>query len=644
MHYYEVWVRSQRYRGKTTLTYSSFDRLVRGTIVDVPLQKELVLGVVVGETSSKPRVALRPIANAYNVPPLPGKLLGLSEWMLGYYRSSVGAVAQTLIPSAIPKRYPNLKDTEQAVRPHPLPALNAEQQTACALVSKAGSYLLHGRTGSGKTRVYQELARKQLEAGRSVLVLSPEIGLTAQLVNSFTELGLAPVINQHSGMTNRNRFDAWYSIAANNGPVVVVGARSALFSPLKDIGLIIVDEFHETAYKQEQEPRYQATRAAAVLAKLHSAVLVYGSATPSVVDYRLAEESGAPIIRLDNLAVKNNVVANTPVIDLRDRQNFNRSNILSDQLIKAVNASLDRSEQSMLYLNRRGTARVSLCQNCGWQALCPRCDLPLTYHGDSHQLRCHTCTTSQETPSSCPSCGHTEIIFRGVGTKALVEEASRLFPRARIIRFDSDNKTSDSLKSQYAAVKDGGADIIIGTQTLAKGLDLPLLSTLGVITADSSLQIPDFTANERTYQLISQVLGRVQRGHRGSTAIVQTYNPDSPILQAAIKQDWSSFYRTELLERRQFNFPPFCHLLTIRCRRASAKSAERACETVVGGIKKLDLKVEIEGPAPALHERSSAGYTWQIIVKAIARQDLLTVVDNLPATVTSYDLDPVNLL
>jgi primosomal protein N' (replication factor Y) len=565
--------------------------------------------------------------------------------MLPYYRSSVGAITQTLLPPTIPKRASSQEvTTTPANQTQALPELNSDQTSACSAIVGAGSYLLHGRTGSGKTRIYQELARRQVEQGRSVLVLSPEIGLTSQLVQSFQDLGVAPVFNQHSGLTGRNRYDIWQQLLARRGASIVIGARSALFSPLQDIGLIIVDEFHETAYKQEQEPRYQATRTAAVLAKLHGAILVYGSATPSVVDYRLAEETNASILTLDNLAVQNNVVAKTEIIDLKQRQNFNRSNILSTPLIEAAELSLQRKEQVMLYLNRRGTARVSLCQNCGWQAVCERCDLPLTYHGDDHKLRCHTCSTAVPTPSSCPVCHNAEIIFRGVGTKAVVEEAGRLFPKAKIVRFDSDNTSAETLQQTYSDVKNGGADIIVGTQTLAKGLDLPLLSTLGVVTADSSLQIPDFTANERTFQLISQVLGRVQRGHRGSIAVIQTYNPDSPVLQAAITQDWANFYNTELTERRQFHFPPFCHLLTIRCRRATAASAERTCLKIITTIKSLGLAIEVEGPAPALHERSPAGYTWQVIVKAAARKDLLTVVDSLPSTVTSYDLDPANLL
>jgi primosomal protein N' (replication factor Y) len=287
---------------------------------------------------------------------------------------------------------------------------------------------------------------------------------------------------------------------------------------------------------------------------------------------------------------------------------------------------------------------VSLCLNCGWQATCPNCDVPLAYHGDSHQLRCHSCNYHTSAVSACPVCGHTELAYRGVGTKAVVEEAARLFPSARIMRFDSDNKAAERFEHHYQTIKAGEVDILVGTQTLAKGLDLPLLSTLGVVTADSSLQMPDYTAAERTYQLIRQVLGRVGRGHRQSSAIIQTFNPSNPLLTWAINDSWPDFYNTELQERQLFHYPPFYHLLTIRCRRATAASAERACQKVIDHITATFPEVEVNGPAPSFHERSSAGFSWQAVVKSPHRSSLLAIIDKLPSTVTSYDIDPLNLL
>jgi primosomal protein N' (replication factor Y) len=642
MYYYDVLVRSERYRRRTPLTYSSAKRLAAGQIVRVPMQRQFVDGVIIGVSKQKP-AGIKPIERTYDLSPLPPELIQLGRWLIEYYRSAAGAVGGVLLPAAIPQKLPSLitpkAGTETALAP-----LTNEQQTVVNAIGKTGSYVLHGRTGSGKTRVYQELAQQSLNSGKSVIILSPEISLTSQLAASFAELGSNRVVTLHSQLSAAQRLAIWRRISASQEPLIIIGARSAIFSPVNKLGLIVIDEFHEPAYKQEQEPRYQTTRVAAKLAQLHGATLVYGSATPTVNDYFLAEQTKSPILRLTKHAVQNNVVATTTLVDLKQRDEFSRSPILSNALLDAISGSLAKHEQSLLYLNRRATARVSLCLNCGWQAVCPNCDVPLAYHGDTHQLRCHSCNYHTSAMSACPRCQHTELAYRGVGTKALVDEAARLFPGARIMRFDSDNIVSERFDRHYQTVKAGGVDILVGTQTLAKGLDLPLLSTLGVVTADSSLQMPDYTATERTFQLIRQVLGRVQRGHRASTAVIQTFNPDSPLLGWAIKDQWKDFYNSELSERRAFHYPPYYHLLTIRCRRATAASAERSCQKLIDHLAATFPDLEVNGPAPSFHERSSAGYSWQIVVKSAKRSQLLAVIDQLPSTVTSHDIDPLNLL
>jgi primosomal protein N' (replication factor Y) len=642
MYYYDVLVRSERYRRRTPLTYSSAGQLAVGQIVRVPMQRQLVDGVVVGISKQKP-TGIKLVERIHDLPPLPKELLQLGQWLMEYYRSAAGAVGGVLLPASIPQKLPVMA-LPQGDKTAMLSPLTEDQKTVINDIGTTGSYVLHGRTGSGKTRVYQELAGRALASGKSIIILSPEISLTSQLAASFSDLGSNKVVTLHSQLTAAQRLAIWRRIAASNEPLIIVGARSAIFSPVRNLGLIVIDEFHEPAYKQEQEPRYQTTRVAAKLAQLHGAALIYGSATPTIGDYFLAEQTKSPILRLTKHAIQNNVVATTTLVDLKKRDNFSRSSILSDALLGAISGSLGRHEQSLLYLNRRATARVSLCLNCGWQAICPNCDVPLAYHGDAHQLRCHSCNYHTAAVSACPICQHTELAYRGVGTKALVEEAARLFPGARIMRFDSDNITSERFDKHYQAVKTGGVDILVGTQTLAKGLDLPLLSTLGVVTADSSLQMPDYTATERTYQLIRQVLGRVQRGHRTSTAIIQTFNPDNPLLTWAIGDNWQDFYNSELSERRSFHYPPFYHLLTIRCRRATAASAEKACQKLVDQLATVFPDVEVNGPAPSFHERSSAGFSWQIVAKSTSRGQLLALIDQLPSTVTSYDIDPLNLL
>jgi primosomal protein N' (replication factor Y) len=299
----------------------------------------------------------------------------------------------------------------------------------------------------------------------------------------------------------------------------------------------------------------------------------------------------------------------------------------------------------MLYLNRRGTARLAVCQDCGWQATCPNCDLTLVYHGDAHHLLCHACGHRQSAPSVCPVCQSQAVVFKTAGTKAIESEVRRLFPEARVARYDTDNNSADSLVKNYQAIKDGNVDIIIGTQLIAKGLDLPNLTTLGIILADSSLTIPDFTAQERTYQLIRQVIGRVGRGHQAAGEVVlQTYQPNNATLNAAVNGEWKRFYEGELAERRRFNFPPFCHLLTIVARRASSASASRACQQLADRLQQQLPELTIEGPAPAFHEHAGGKYNWQLVVKASRRQSLLEAIKQIPAGNWSYDIDPVNLL
>lgn len=335
---------------------------------------------------------------------------------------------------------------------------------------------------------------------------------------------------------------------------------------------------------------------------------------------------------------------NTHIIDLKERANFSRSPHISDALIKAIEKALGSGEQSLLYLNRRGSARLVLCNACGWQALCPHCDLPLTYHSDSHLLMCHTCGFTQATPSSCPECGNPDIIFTAIGTKALTDEAHRLFPSARVQRFDTDNKKAERFEQHYDNVQAGNVDILVGTQMLAKGLDLPKLSVLGVITADTSLSMPDFSAQERTYQLLSQVLGRIGRGHRSGTAIVQTYQPDSPILRASISKDWPKYYASELEERQTFLFPPFVYLLQLTCRRVKSAAAEKAALALADVFRSERLHITIEGPAPSFHEKVGDKYQWQLVLKSRTRGELLKAITLLPKSGWSYDIDPVTLL
>jgi primosomal protein N' (replication factor Y) len=646
--YYKVLVGSAQYHGNEALTYSSAADLALYSIVRVPLQKMSALGVVV-EKVEKPKFATKDILETYGLPPLPAALPRLVEWLRQNYPAPLGTTTLSILPSQInPKLISEVPGLENPVEIHDtdLPPLTSEQNDALEKINKTDTYILHGDTGTGKTRVYIELALKTIADGKSVIVLTPEISLTSQLAQSFKNVFNERVVVVHSGLTPKARQTVWLAILKSTEPLIVLGPRSALFSPVKSVGLIVVDESHEPAYKQEQAPHYQAVRVASTLANLHKATLILGSATPSITDYYIAQQKQKPILRMKQPArdIKNSEIT-TEIIDLKNRDNFTRSQYLSDALITAIKTSMSRSEQSLLYLNRRGTARVILCNNCGWQAVCPHCDLPLTYHHDVHTLQCHTCGFHESVLTSCPECGNTEIIFKVVGTKAIEEEVRKLFPEARVMRFDTDNKKAERFEQHYEAVRNGEVDILVGTQLLAKGLDLPKLTTLGVVIADTSLTFPDYSAEERTYQLLNQVIGRVGRGHSAHERIVvQSYDPTRPVITAALSSDWDLYYAAELAERQLFTFPPFCYVLKLSCRLASNKAAEAKTEQFMYSVQKLGLPLLIDGPTPSFHARIDGKYDWQLIVKSKQRSALLQVIDALPKSGWTYDIDPINLL
>ena len=644
--YYRVLVASQRYHKPDPLTYEWDKPLPIGTIVEIPLQKQQVLGVVV-ESSTRPKFKTKGISSIIAVGAISPQSLKLMKWLAEYYPSPSGSTNGLFVPSylsgkAVIEQSPTEPNPAPKTKP---PKLTSDQARAIKAIESASghSVLLHGDTGSGKTRVYLDLAQKNLQAGRSVIVLTPEIGLTPQLQESFINSFGDKVFLLHSGMTAKQRRDAWLTIQSRSRPTVVIGPRSALFSPLKNIGLIVLDEMHDSAYKQEQAPYYAASRVAGKLAELHSAKLILGSATPPVADYYVFEQHKLTIVRMKGSAISGNHQVTTDIIDLKDRAHFTKSSWLSNSLLEAIENAVSKKEQVLLFLNRRGTARIILCGVCGWQALCPRCDLSLTYHGDSHRMICHTCGHSEAAPSSCTVCGSSDIIFKSAGTKTIVTELERLFPKSTIKRFDSDLKKSERLQANFESVKTGQVDILVGTQMLGKGLDLPKLSVVGVVLADTSLSFPDYTAEERTYQMLNQVIGRVGRGHRAGRIVLQTYHSDSRLIKQALAKDYENFYEDQIKERSRFGFPPFCYLLKLNCTRRSQAGAQKSAKAVFEDLSANHEQIEIIGPSPAFSEKALGSYTWQLVVKSTKRSRLTDIIGRLPAN-WNYDIDPANLL
>lgn len=642
MYYYEVLVATQAYHGGEALTYSSEAKLNAGTLVKVFLRSRPVAGIVL-RAVAKPDFDVKPITGTTFPKPLPPQQLELMRWLGAYYPAPLGSVTRLFVPPTLAEQRLKPKEPQTASpAPATLPPLTPDQTRAVQIIAGPGTFLLHGITGSGKSRVYTELARRTLAAGKSAIVLTPEIGLTAQLTQSFRAAFGADVYVLHSQLTAAERRDVYYALLGSTQPCVVIGPRSALFSPVRDIGLIVLDESHDNAYKNESAPHYQASRVAAKLAELHGATLVLGSATPAIGDYYLATIKNRPVVTMNELA-RTGTPPGIQMVDMRHKDSFTRSPLLSDALLGTIAAAMQRGEQSLVYLNRRGTANAVLCQDCGWQALCPNCDLALTYHGDTHELRCHVCGFTSVLPTVCPVCSRTQILFKSIGTKAVAAALAKLFPAARIRRFDTDAKKSERLEQHLPDIARGSTDIIVGTQMVGKGLDLPKLSVVGVVNADSSLLIPDYTAAEQTYQLIAQVIGRVGRGHLPGTVIVQTYGPDNPTLLAAVHREWQNFYTAELQERKAFKFPPFVYLLKLWVLRATSKSAEQAAGKLAKTLATTHPGITIEGPSPSFHPRERGKYSWQILVKSPSRASLVAIVHDLPSG-WSYDIDPANLL
>ena len=645
MKYYLIAPAKTFHSSDNLLTYSSETLLKIGQIVEIPLGRQSTIGIVVKNTT-QPDFDTKSITKIIYEQPLPKKLVDALFWLSSYYRCPLSTVIQAALPRGITKNRRGKLLEAPNITPIDNP-LNSAQRAAIRAIEEnpANTILLHGITGSGKTNIYIELCARTLTKKQSVILLVPEIALTSQLVRNFQQ-HFKNITLLHSNLTESLRHQLWEKILTDNQPQVIIGPRSALFAPVQDLGLIIIDEAHEPAYHQEQNPKYSASLLAGKLAKT-----VLGTATPLISDYYLCKSHNA-VVEINQLAIESDKHTSISVIDLKDRNDFTKSRILSNQLIESIKASLANHTQSMLFHNRRGTAPMTICDKCGWQALCPNCFLPLVLHADAFQMRCHTCARNFPVPTACPECKNASIHHKGFGTKLIEDELHRLFPSAKIARFDMDTDDDLKLTKIYDEVYRGDYNIIVGTQMIAKGFDFPRLTTLGIVQADAGLSLPDFSSEERTFQLITQVIGRAKRGHQNSNIFIQSFQPDHPIISLASQSDYASFYNYLVQKRQQSKLPPYSFLLklsvTYKTETATVKNIRTLYKKVIQTAKQLQIpenRIVVSPPMPAFHERTSTGYTWQLVIKAKSRQNLLDIFDHLPKNnYLHYDFDPISLL
>ncbi|MGQ9516219.1 MAG: replication restart helicase PriA [Anaerolineae bacterium] len=540
-------------------------------------------------------------------------------------------------------------------------------------------FLLHGVTGSGKTEIYLRALAKVLEAGRQAIVLVPEISLTPQTIRRFAARFPGRVTTLHSELSAGERYDQWRRI--RDGEVdIVIGPRSAVFAPLPRLGIIIIDEEHEAAYKAEPMPTYHARDVALQRAGIENSPVIMGSATPSLESYYRALRGEFRLLELPQrvmgharqIAQQQERLHIPPerahahplgpeyaeacfielpaveIIDMRHELRAGNRSIFSRRLQDALRQVLERGEQAILFLNRRGMASIVSCRDCGYVVRCERCSMPMTYHEGSRLLVCHHCNHRMPAPAQCPSCGSRRIRYLGMGTERLESALQELFPGVRTLRWDRDvtgtKGAHERILDQFSA---GGADVLIGTQMIAKGLDLPLVTLVGVVLADTALYLPDFRAAERTFQLLVQVAGRAGRSILGGRVIIQTYTPKNYSIQRAARHDFAGFYQEELAFREQQGYPPFCRLAALRFAhrdpgRAQAE-AERVHRLLGDYLRRQGFRdVELSGPVPCFFARLRGAYRWQIILKA---GDPAEVFRGFPLPAGwRLDIDPVSLL
>ncbi len=636
MLYAEVAVEAARSLDHETYTYAVPAELevVPGSRVWVPFGRRTTVGYVVGVHTDDPGIVVKPIERTDAEPLLLPYQVEVARAAAEHYWVPVIELLRAMVPPRIRRGKssgagPSARQTRHsgllqmaatAGGPEAGPELTADQRRALEIIEGARVTLLHGVTGSGKTEVYIEAARLAIAAGLRVMMLVPEIALTPQFVGTVARrLGVRPAV-LHSGLTELERAQQWWKARRAETPLVI-GSRSAVFAPVPRLGLVVVDEEGSSAYKQDRTPRYDATWVARRLAQAAGARLILGSATPSVATYSQARTGEIALATM--LHRVRGVPAEVELVDMREELEAGHRQPLSRRLLELIDGALGRGEQSILFLNRRGMATYLLCRECGQSVQCPGCSVSLVQHPELGGLHCHYCGFTQAEPETCANCGSRHLSALGMGTQRLETVVKKLWPARTVLRLDSDStRGPDAYFKIWEQFASGEADILVGTQMVARGFDVDRVTTVGVVDADMPLHFPDYRSAEATFALVTQVAGRAGRapGQRHARVIVQTSNPDHYALMCARDQDYEGFFRSELPSRRAFSFPPYAEIAVLTMAdkddgRAATLAREAADELAAGLVRdKLD-GIRMLGPAPAFIHKLRGEYRWQITLK-----------------------------
>lgn len=647
MNYYEVLVPTKNKTNKL-LTYISEDALKTHQIVEVPLRQHLCLGLIMQKIPAQkiPPALKKKCKRIDKISPyqLPKSLVEALLNLAKISTLSLSDIAKLLLSNAVIKPTfveKAVETTTYLKKPHLTQAQNKIYQQLSKNKAQQPQLLL-GINASGKTRVYAELIEDQLKIGRSILILVPEIGLSAQVVQALQGYLSSPIDHWHSKLTKGQKKALWGKCQLSNKPLIVVGPRSAEFLPFKDLGLIILDEFHDDSFKQEKQPAYQSLQLASQLAKSYKAKLICGSATPRVEDYYYFKKAQYPVHYLDKKALSSVTEPEITIIDKKELKNN-----FSQQALEEIKTSLKNGYQVLIFYNRRGHWRIAKCGQCFWQAECPNCLRNLVFHKDKFRLICHGCGYSSNPISACPSC-YQSIQYAYPGLKAITNElTTHLLEsnlKATIWRFDSDNSKEETLAKKFNEIKNKKNLVILGTQIIGQGLDLPNLQTVVILDADQSLISPDYRSQEKYYQHIHQLSGRVGRGHLKVTKIIiQTFQPDNSILKYALKQTWLKFYQQEIKLRSKYKLPPFIHLANISIRCASQAKTKKTALELHEELSLKFKKIKFYQPSPALQEKHPQYWEWLIHASCQQRRPLIELAIYFKDKEHFLNLDPVQL-